>query len=356
MLQSCLIVQTLEQLVDAGEVVDAVISQSDVKDMYTEISHAEIERCVWHAVECWLSQRRTPVLAVAKTGRRGVIPGYSRDPKTAASMRITSIASILLYELKHAYFHVGNNIIMQQVMGVAMGSKGGPVLAWCVCMVNEHRFHSSLGVDSKFVRVYRYFDDVWQLLMVPAGVDQGAWVSRQVTALQNCCYPSSLRLIQNSLGTEAEMLSCHTSITNGKLTCVHRSKNAKYLQQGLPPRFANFVPYASSHANHNTVMKTCGSGLMHRMFMDTQSCDVHLLMPALLSYRTELCLVGYPSSFLVRVFQRFLRHHKVAGSHSWQQLYARFVAAVHPERSRAWSSLPKPYRLAAGARCEYTAG
>lgn len=95
-----------------------------------------------------------------------------------------------------------------------------------------------------------------------------------------------------------------------------------------------------TYTNHKTVMRTCGSGLMHRMFMDTQSCDVHLLMPALLSYHTELCLVGYPSFFLVRVFQRFLRHHKVAGSQSWQHLFARFEAAMHPERSQAWSSLP----------------
>jgi hypothetical protein len=32
---------TLELLFSSGEVVQAVISQSDVKDMYTEISHPE---------------------------------------------------------------------------------------------------------------------------------------------------------------------------------------------------------------------------------------------------------------------------------------------------------------------------
>jgi hypothetical protein len=47
---------TLELLFSSGEVVQAVISQSDVKDMYTGISHPEIDRCVWYVVECWLSQ------------------------------------------------------------------------------------------------------------------------------------------------------------------------------------------------------------------------------------------------------------------------------------------------------------
>jgi hypothetical protein len=55
-------------------------------------------------------------------------------------MNVQTIVQIVLYELQHAFFHVGCKHIMQQVIGVSMGSKGGPVLAWCVCMVNEHRF------------------------------------------------------------------------------------------------------------------------------------------------------------------------------------------------------------------------
>lgn len=124
-------------------------------------------------------------------------------------MRVQTIVQIVLYELQHAFFHVGCRHIVQQVIGVSMGSKGGPVLAWCVCMINEHCFHSTLGVDAKYLRVLRYFGDVWQLLMVPAGARRG-WVGRQVTALQKDCYPASLRLLQNSLGAEAEMLSCVT--------------------------------------------------------------------------------------------------------------------------------------------------
>lgn len=77
-------------------------------------------------------------LSVNKAGRRGFKPGYNSDTRTAASMRVQKIASILiLYELKHAYFHVGCEKIMRQVMGVVMGSKGGPVLACLVCLHDE---------------------------------------------------------------------------------------------------------------------------------------------------------------------------------------------------------------------------
>lgn len=215
---------------------EVCIAQSDVKDMYTEISHAEIESCVSELLTRWKSGGKSLVLNVTKSGRKGVTPGYTCDRRVAASMRVDTIVQIVLYELRHAYFHVGCKHIMQQVIGVSMGSKGGPVLAWCVCIVNEHRFHSTLGVET--IRVYRYFDDVWQLLMVPASVsDSITWVESKVTALQKDCYPASLRFIQNSLGPEAEMLSCVTRVVGGELFCVHKSKNGKYLQQGLAPRF-----------------------------------------------------------------------------------------------------------------------
>jgi hypothetical protein len=193
--------EIVSDMTSSGEVQEVCIAQSDVKDMYTEISHSEIQSCVLELLQRWRANRRTDVLNVTKRGRKGVSHGYTCDRRTAASMRVQTIVDIVLYELQHTFFHVGCKHIMQQVIGVSMGSKGGPVLAWCVCMVNEHRFHSTLGVDARYLRVHRYFDDVWQLLMVPTDVPSGCeWVEEKVAALQQRCYPSSLRLLQNSFG------------------------------------------------------------------------------------------------------------------------------------------------------------
>jgi hypothetical protein len=93
----------------------------------------------------------------------------------------------------------------------------------------------------KYIRVYRYFDDVWQLLMVPSYVACAQeLIPSKVTALEQGCYPASLRLLRNSLGSKADMLACTTGVVGGELVCVHKCKNAKYLQQGLAPRFACF--------------------------------------------------------------------------------------------------------------------
>jgi hypothetical protein len=106
--------------------------------------------------------------------------------------------------------------------------------------------------------------------------------------------------------------------------CIHRSKNAKYVQQGLRPRFANFLPYASGHARRSSVMRNTGLGLLHRMYMDTKPSDVQMLLPVLVCYQAELCSVGYPPSFLLSVFKRFLQHPKVAGCHAWHLLYQQY--------------------------------
>jgi hypothetical protein len=320
--------EIVSDMVSSGQVQEVCIAQSDVKDMYTEISHAEIVACVTELLTCWRASRKPSVLNITKSGRKGVSPGHTSDRRVAATMHVDTIVQIVLNKLQHAFFHVGCKHIMQQVIGVSMGSKGGPVLAWCVCMVNEHRFHSSLGVDARYIRVYRYFDDVWQLLMVPAYVACAQeWIARKVTALEKDCYPASLRLLQNSLGSEADMLACTTSVVGGELFCVHKSKNAKYLQQGLAPRFACFLPFASAHAKRRTVMSNSLTGLLHRMFMDTQPKDVLLLLPALLSYDAELRTLQYPSNYLVSAFRKFLSHAKVSKSDNsllWRELFELF--------------------------------
>lgn len=239
-------------------------------------------------------------------------------------MPVLAAIQILLYELKHTYFHVGCSHIMQQVIGVSMGSKGGPVLAWCVCMVNEIKFHESLGVDNRYIRVCRYFDDVLQLLLVPSQTDQAEWVTNAVAKLQSCCYPSSLRLIRNSLGQQADMLSCRVTY-NGTLQCMHQCKNAKYVLAGQQPHFTIFVPFASAHACRKKVMRTNMLGLLHRLMMDTLPTDVPKLLPVLQCYTLEMKAAGYPVFSLLSAYTLFLKHPKVVQSQQWRELHVQYA-------------------------------
>ena len=348
--------QDIADLVGSGEVIDVWLAQSDIKDMYTEIQHVDIENCVMEVHQRWCTARMASVLTVAKSGRQGVSPGYTKNPRSAASMPVLAAIQILLYELKHTYFHVGCSHIMQQIIGVSMGSKGGPALAWCVCMVNEIRFHESLGVDNRYIRVCRYFDDVLQLLLVPSQYSSAAeWVSNAVAKLQSCCYPPSLRLLRNSLGQEADMLSCRV-FYNGTLHCMHKCKNAKYVMAGQQPRFAIFVPYASAHACRKKVMRTNLLGLLHRLLMDTLPSDVPGLLPVLQCYTVEMRAAGYPVFSLLSAYTLFLKHPKVVQSQQWRKLYMQYAKWLKSSALPGWQKrdqFSKPLRGEKFSHCNW---
>jgi hypothetical protein len=76
--------------------------------------------------------------------------------KIAVTMSIEKNVQIVLYELNHAFFHVGKSHMLQQIIGVGMGSKAGHILAWAVCMVHENA--SPVADYPLHTHVKRYFD------------------------------------------------------------------------------------------------------------------------------------------------------------------------------------------------------
>jgi hypothetical protein len=320
---------------DGGQVQNVMCIQSDIKDMYTEISHADIVRCTLHIRDLWLSQNtrfKCKSLCVNRFGRGGVVIGRSRDSKIAVSLDIDTVVSIILYELQHAYFNVGKAHVLQQTVGVSMGSKGGPVLAWAVCMVHEHTYAASLGSDAKFIHVKRYFDDVWQLLIVPCN-KPATWVASHAIKLQHHCYPKSLRLIVNSMGPTAQMLGCVTTVVDGRLHCTHYNKNDRLVggvDLNLTARnCTTFIHFSSAHAGRKIVMRNAVLGLLHRMYMNTLTADVNSLLPVLISYTRELMdKAGFPCNFLVQCVRKFRLNAKIHNNHSWQLLCTDFINAV----------------------------
>jgi hypothetical protein len=289
--------------------------------MYTEIMHDAIASSVLYIRDQWLAGRRNDSLCINRHGRRGVCMGKSRNTAIAVTMSVETIVQIVLYELKHAFFHVGKSHVLQQIIGVSMGSKAGPVLAWAVCMVHEHKYHASLGADSRFIHVKRYFDDVWQLVVVPADKEEG-WSDMQVRKLLSDCYPSSPRLILNSCGHTAHMLGCITQFSDGQLHCLHRHKNAVDAlglnQLAIP--VTSIIPYSSAHVRRASVMRNTVLGLLHRIHMNTLDQDVLMLLPVLLSHSAELVRAGYPRKFVLRCLPAFLRHSKVQSKCKWHML------------------------------------
>jgi hypothetical protein len=188
-------------MVDSEEVDCAVIAQSDVKGMYTEISHANTDSCVESNFPRWVDSGKSTTFIIIKHDRCGVSTGASKDPKKAVTispakskrhpayeLHCIALASKGLgwaggspfelgmsfslplepelapcgwrcsqrrltimrpfgngYELHHAYIKMGCAHLLIQGIGVTMGSTDGPVLAWSVCIMHsENAFHRSL--------------------------------------------------------------------------------------------------------------------------------------------------------------------------------------------------------------------
>jgi hypothetical protein len=296
--------------------------------MYTEIVHADIENCVRCVLNKWKEQGKPLILNIMRRGRKGVAVGYTADRSQSVSIDVDVIVEMVLYELKHAFFKVGVSHVLQQSIGVAMGSKSGPVLAWAVCMIHEDKFHSSLGSDTRYIHVYRYFDDVWQLLLVPQHVDLVAWKEKALKSLEEECYPSSLRLIVNSVGSTADMLSSQTTLQSGYLHCIHKCKNADELLAGKKLKVTSFVPFNSAHARRNKVMSNSVVGLLHRMYANTFEEDICHLLPNVLFYTLEMSQAGYPLTILHSYMRKFLKHPLVSSCQPGNDLYDTYSSVL----------------------------
>lgn len=125
-------------------------------------------------------------------------------------------------------------------------------------------------------------------------------VPRQVAAMQSTfqCWASvfgllSLELIQNSFATRQKCyhVTLHSGVKSSGRTRVHRSKNVKFLFQGLKyfsSRFTNFhLFYQSLCVGHAS--DCCGLSQKRHKFLDTQPTEIDLLLPAQLSYRVVSC-------------------------------------------------------------------
>lgn len=121
-------------LVQHDLVCDITLVQLDVKNMYSEIQHDCIQRCLQFVCDAWRRQGGCKSLAVTKIGRRGVAPGRTRSRADAVTMSVTAVVQILLFELQHAFFRVGSSVSLAADDGCQHGQQRGP----CPCLGSVH--------------------------------------------------------------------------------------------------------------------------------------------------------------------------------------------------------------------------
>lgn len=279
-----------------GDVVGVTF---DVKNMYTELDHSDILR----ALDWILEKFGKKSVVVKKLGRRGVSYGPNRDKKLAVTLPMAELRRMAEYELKNMYFRVGNDVILQQVKGVAMGGFQSPGMAMIVAAYSEYCWLSSLGKDSRLVVGVRYMDDAFILA-------KGYKKYQIIESLFSKCYPKSLELECTGFGSKFQILECEVSFVDNRFALTHYNKNSKQVWLLGSQSIKKFIPWNSGHRKHMLVKVLIG--LLHRIWQNTHTSNLYDMVGQLLSYRIELEKLGYPRWALSSAVGRFLAHSRIS--------------------------------------------
>ena len=139
---------------------DFVVSAQlgDVKNMYTELPHEDIIAALEWAFSLFKSQHNTTFVTVDRFGRNGVSTGV-RKRKSSCVFSLEDLTAIVKFDLDNCY-SVGGSII-QQTVGIPMGSPLSPALAVLICIFYEHSMISDLPPHPNVHLVgTRYIDDL----------------------------------------------------------------------------------------------------------------------------------------------------------------------------------------------------
>lgn len=293
-----------------GEFGDVDIFSFDVKNMYTELRHQDVDNALYQFLQLVRSRLHTLSFHVHKSRKRknafvGVNPGSS----LFYSMPFRILHKYVLWELDNNFFWAGN-VLLKQSIGISMGGSCSPVLAQILCTWCEYTWLSSLGADARFIRGVRFMDD--STLFVVRGH------SHLAVAYQQHCFPAGCVLEGDTVGVSSvNMLESQVSVlSRNRLACVHVNKNQVSLFSHHKQHIMRYV-----HAHSGTAVSTkfhTACGVLCRMFYNTTSQHVGMLWGPMLTFVCELVHLQYSFSFILAVLRSTLsRCHRLPIASQW---------------------------------------
>jgi hypothetical protein len=129
----------------------------DIKQMYTELKHDSImSAIVWLTSEFYRTTRRSEV-TVPMHARHGAHKGMAYGPNFV-TFTLKDIENIVEFDISNAYFKTGSQMLQQKI-GIPMGSPISPMLAIVFCAFYECIHEVKQIHSSNKVRGSRYVDD-----------------------------------------------------------------------------------------------------------------------------------------------------------------------------------------------------
>ena len=199
----------------------------DIKDMYTNLEHNIIIKHVEWLLDFVLSKSRRKIICIPKFGKDKVCWGRSFNPNKSSHIQFIDLVNIVKLDIKNCYMRLGN-YILQQIVGIPMGSPLSAVLAILCCCIAEYNWQISLKQRNIFDHIFltRYVDD--GLIIIKQNKDNKLLRNKIIDDLFQK-YPKKLRLIIEQQGKHVHFLENKLLVNNSSITIQHYNKNIEHL-------------------------------------------------------------------------------------------------------------------------------
>lgn len=294
-----------------------VCLNGDLANMYTSLDHGSIRKAVqWLLDSVRSSSRRSEVSVPAfKMGEKAHLGRSGESDSKRINFTFDELINVIKFDLKNSYFKIGDRILQQRV-GIPMGSPLSPALAQIVCAYYEAQTLANAARDgiTNPVEGIRYVDDLTALIYydpaVPASKVDAEELARRI---QNGYHPNMDLEVENT-DMPFKFLSSILRVNKNKckITSRFHNKNKKQIKQGKPQLFPTYQHY-HSHAPARQKMSVVISSI-HRI---GNACSSHkAAQNAFNIISRELRCLKYPekiiSSALRRVRNKDQRWHAIS--------------------------------------------
>jgi hypothetical protein len=277
----------------------------DLANMFTSLDHASIRKAVRWLLDSVreTSRRREVSVPMSKTG--GPIHlGRSGDADTKRiTLTFDEILEIVDFDLNNTYFRVGDTVLQQKV-GIPMGSPLSPAIAQIVCAYYEYHTILQARLDGITNQVdgARYVDDLTAVIYYDPSSEASQRDANLLAKRIQFGYHPNMELEVENTDLPFKFLSSVLEID--KETCIFDSrfhnKNQEQIKRREPqifPTYQHFHSYAPIRQKSSVVISS-----IHRI---GNACNTtHSVQNAFNLLCVELKQLRYPTKVIVNALWR----------------------------------------------------
>jgi len=301
---------------------------ADIKNMFSNLNHAYIiDSVIWllqHA-HSHVHSRHVTRLIVERCKKPSVhwYPAFG-DMENHVMIALDEIIPIVIFDVQHIYFTVGDLILKQQ-QGAPMGGFISANYAILSCAASEYRFHASLASNIHFF-ARRYMDDLLCLIAYSLD-DQTSYNNalETLTHLSEHCYHKDLELEPTSTSNTDPILhylDAHIHVTLSHAAArdcntrpfITTTTNLKNWDSIRTSRHQVILTYQHYHS---LTRVSCKAGVVKSALLRihrTTTCGIEFLLNVM-KLHLELSTLCYPPFILTSMLASCYRDTQ----HLWFQ-------------------------------------